>query len=100
MRTSQLYTYILSAVEDETEVSRDDILSRKKQPDVVNARALLFHSLQKVGFYPSQIARMTGQSRQVVSSLLNGFENRLKYDKMLSIFSQHLDKKLSIISLF
>lgn len=99
MRKSQLYTYILSAVEDETEVSRDDITAHSKQPDIVDARALLYYSLQCVGFYPSQIARLTGHSRQRVTTLLNGFDARCRY-KMLSIFAQNIRKKLTNISLF
>lgn len=100
MRKSQLYTYILSAIEDETEVSRDSIIANGKQPDVVDARALLYHSLQSVGFYPSQIARVTGHSRQRVTTLLNGFDARCRYNKMLSIFAQNIRKKLTNISLF
>ena len=40
-----LFNKILDAVAEATEVSRDLVISRSKQRDVVEARSLLFHYL-------------------------------------------------------
>jgi hypothetical protein len=100
MCKSKIFNDVLNAVAEETGISREEMCGHSKCPDVVEARCLLFHYLSKVGFYPSQIARMTGQSRQCVTALLNSFDDRLDYKgKMLSIFSHNIGKKVAGISL-
>lgn len=98
MCKSIIYQALLERVERETEIPRERILSGEKQTDVVEARCLLFHFMQKAGFYPSQIARTTGCSRQSVNKLLNGFADRCDTPgrgKMLSIFLRHLGDELA-----
>ena len=91
-----IFNEILSAVEEITEIPRDRILSHSKQNDVVEARCLLFYYLQKADFYPSQIARMTNQSRQCVGCLLMSFDARCQYSgNMMKRYKQKLDKVLS-----
>lgn len=91
-----IFNQILSAIEEITEIHRDRILSHSKQNDVVEARCLLFYYLQKADFYPSQIARMTNQSRQCVGCLLMSFDARCKYSgNMMKRYVQKLDKELS-----
>jgi len=100
MCKSKIYNDVLDAVVDETGVSSSEILSHGKHPEAVEARCLLFYYLREVGFLPSQIARMTGQSRQCVTALLNSFDDRLDYrGKMLSIFSHNIGLKVAEISL-
>lgn len=91
-----IFNEILSAVEAATEIDRALILSHSKQNDIVEARCLLFHYLQRADFYPSQIARMTNQSRQCVGCLLMSFDARCKYSaNMMKRYVQKLDKELS-----
>lgn len=91
-----IFNEILSAVEKATEIDRVLILSHSKQNDIVEARCLLFHYLQRADFYPSQIARMTSQSRQCVGCLLMSFDARCKYSaNMMKRYVQKLDKELS-----
>ncbi len=91
-----IFEQIISAVEQATEVPRALILSHSKQNDIVEARCLLFHYLQRADFYPSQIARMTNQSRQCVGCLLMSFDARCKYSaNMMKRYVQKLDKELS-----
>lgn len=91
-----IFNEILSAVEKATEIDRALILSHSKQNDIVEARCLLFHYLQRADFYPSQIARMTNQSRQCVGCLLMSFDARCKYSaNMMKRYVQKLDKELS-----
>lgn len=91
-----IYNEILSAVEQATEIDRTLIQSHSKQSDIVEARCLLFYYLHKAGFYPSQIARMTKQSRQCVNCLLLSFQARCDYSgNMLKRYVKKLDVELS-----
>lgn len=93
---SVIFLQILSAVEQATEIDRALILSRSKQPDVVEARSLLFHYLYAEGFTRAQVARLTGHTRQCVATQVQHFDDRKKYGgNMLSILMQHIDKTLS-----
>lgn len=96
MSKTEIYENILSAVVSETEVTKEQILSHTKQSDVVEARCLLFYYLQKAGFYPSQIARMTRQSRQCVNCLLLSFQARCDFSgNMLKRYIKKLDVELA-----
>lgn len=91
-----IFNRILEAVETATEIDRALILSRSKQSDIVEARCLLFHYLHKAGFYPSQIARTTNQSRQCVNCLLLSFQARCDFSgNMLKRYVKKLDVELS-----
>jgi hypothetical protein len=90
-----IFNEILSAVEQATEIDRALILSRSKQPDVVEARSLLFHYLYAEGFTRSQVARMTGHTRQCVSTQVTHFDDRKRYGgNIVSIMMQHIDNTL------
>ena len=90
-----IFNQILTAVEEATEIPRVRILSKEKQPEVAEARSLLFHYLYEMGFTKAQIARMTEHSRQCVTSQVEHFDDRVKYrGKMLSILMQHIDNAL------
>lgn len=96
MCKTSIYEAIFSAVCAETEISREQIESHTKQADVVEARSLLFHYLHRAGFYPAQIARMTGHSRQSVNVQLQSFCNRCQYGgNIIKIYKQRLDRLLA-----
>lgn len=86
----------MAAVAAVTEIAPTRTLSHEKQADVVEARCLLFHFLQELGFYPAEIARFTGQSRQCVAMLLNTYDVRKRCrGKILSIFEREICKMLA-----
>ena len=90
-----IFNEILSAVEQATEIDRALILSRSKLPEVVEARSLLFHYLYIEKFTRSQIARMTGLTRQCVSSQVTHFDDRKQYGgNIVSIMMQQIDNTL------
>lgn len=93
---SVIFNRILEAVSSATEIPRAQMLSHSKQSDVVEARSLLFHYLKKAGFYPSQIARTTNQSRQCVNCLLQSFQSRCDFSgNMMKRYVKKLDVELS-----
>ena len=90
-----IYTRILEAVEQATEIDRALIVSRSKQPDVVEARSLLFHYLYAEGFTRKQVADMTGLSRQCVAKQITSFDDRRQYSgNILAIMMREIDSKL------
>lgn len=91
-----IFQSILDRVEEETEIPRERILSQCKRGDVVEARCLLFYFMRRAGFYPSQIARTVGCSRQSVNRLLQTFDGRSNMrGNMLSIFVQRIGDALT-----
>lgn len=92
MCKSFIFETIFSAVISETEISREQIESHNKQADVVEARRMLLLYLQRAGFYPSQIARLLGQSRQSVNSSLKSCKN---LSKIAKIYCKKLDTTLA-----
>lgn len=69
MRKSELFAQILECVAFETEIAKEQILSKDKFQDVVDARYMLVHFCHKNGMYTTDIARMMpagadGQHRQ------------------------------------
>ena len=92
-----IYTQILEAVEKATVIPRERILSREKQPEVVEARSLLFHFLLKKGIRQAEIARLTHLSRQCVSAHTCGFDTRKGKDgSIMDICCQDIVTTLSI----
>lgn len=90
-----LFNQILEAVENATEIPRDLILSHTKQPDVVEARSLLFHYLYAEGFTRSQVAKMSGYTRQCVAQQITNFGNRKDVSgNILSIIMKEVDRIL------
>ena len=90
-----IYNRILEAVEQATEIDRALIVSRSKQPDVVEARSLLFHYLYAEGFTRKQVADMTGLSRQCVAKQITTFDDRRQYSgNILAIMMREIDSKV------
>lgn len=95
MCKSNVFEAVISAIISETEVSREQMFSHTKQADVVEARRLLYYYLRRCGFYPSQIARMTNQSRQCVNTQLQVFDDTCQYSgNILKIYRKRIDKVL------
>lgn len=71
MRKSELFAQILECVAFETEIAKEQILSKDKFQDVVDARYMLVHFCHKNGMYTTDIARMMRFSRRAYEE---GFE--------------------------
>lgn len=100
MCKSKILSDVMEIVAAETGIAAEDMRMNGKVPEVVDARCLLFHTLFTLGFIPTEIARMMGKSRQSVTTLLNSFDDRVKFrGKMLSIFLHNIRKKVADISL-
>lgn len=85
---------VLSFIEEETEVSRDLILSGNKQEEAVDARALLIYLLHEIGFYPAQIGALTGICPRCIGPYIVNFGERKSSRKMLRIYYERVKRKL------
>ena len=94
MGKQEIFNKILSLVEEETEVSRNLILSGNKQEEVIDARALLVYTLYETGFYPPQISTMTGICGRCINPYILNFGERKDSRRMLRIYYDRVKRKL------
>ncbi len=76
LKKSEIFAKVLSVVSEVTEVPQEDILSRNRSEEVVDARCLLVSFLHDYGFYPSQIAKMIGRTPRQICIILNKLDSR------------------------
>ena len=86
MGKRELFEKILTLVEEETEISRELILSGSKREEVVDARALLISLLHEQGLYPAQIGAMTGICPRCIGPFILNFKERVSCRKMLRAY--------------
>ena len=94
MGKQETFNMVLSLIEEEAEVSRGLILSGNKQEEVVDARALLIFILFELGFYPSQIAALSGICPRCVSPFISSFSERRSQRKRLGAYYENVMRKL------
>ena len=94
MGKKEIFSRVLDLVEDETEVSKELILSGNKKEEVVDARALLIYTLHELGFYPSQIGVMSGICPRCIGPFILHFEDRKSNRRMLGIYYERVKRKL------
>lgn len=79
MPKSELFEQILECVAFETEITKEQILSKDKFQDVVDARYMLVHFCHKSGIYITGIARLMGFSRRAIEKMVSRFDERRRY---------------------
>lgn len=84
MRKSELFAEILECVAFETEITKEQILSKDKYQDVVDARYMLVHFCHEKGMYITDIARMMRFSRRAVE------KNDLEIRRAEAVQSSHI----------
>lgn len=95
MPRTDIYRAIIDAIEKETEITEDRILSKAKTTEVVDARAILVNMLLENGFYPTQIARHKTPSS--VNNLIRDYSNRVKNSKIIQIYLTNIRKNIAKI---
>lgn len=94
MGKQETFNLVLSLIEEETEVSRELILSGNKKEEVVDARSLLIYTLYEMGFYPVQIAALSGICPRCIMPFISGFHDRIEGRRMLRVYYENLKRKL------
>lgn len=96
MYKTQIFQTVLKAVEEETELAPELIISTCKQEEVVDARAMLVKVMNEHGLYPVQIERLTGIDARRVTYFLLGFKDRINSRKILRINYENVKKKVGL----
>lgn len=85
MGVKEYYRKAVEVVCDLTGVTENDIVGKKRQRELVDARCLVVMLLKDAGYYPTQIAPVMGISVRWVQKISAGFADRMRYssDPML-----------------
>lgn len=94
MNKREIFARILNVVSEETEIPASCILSGDKTREVVDARHMLANVLYENGFYPSQIAAMTGKTKRAITYAITNFGDRIRCEKILRSNYENIRKSL------
>ena len=96
MMIGEYYTRTVEVVEDLTGVSRDEICSKCRLREVVDARWLVVWLMSEAGYYPRQIAGQLGITTRMAQKILQEFLDRVRYspDIMLRNNLESAEKRL------
>ena len=92
----EIFKNTLSAIAEETEIKKEQILSNAKQEEVVDARYLLVEIMYEQGLYPTQISHLTGVCVRSVNNFLQGFSSRCNSRKIMRIDYDRVRHKLGL----
>ena len=94
MCKSEIFATILQTVSQETEIPPEQILSRKKDEETVDARYLLVYLLTRNGFCSSRVASCVRKDIRTVNLILTRFETRKSNRKYFGILLDNIKKQL------
>lgn len=94
MCKSEIFATILQTVSQETEIPPEQILSRKKDEETVDARYLLVYLLTRNGFCSSRVASCIRKDIRTVNLILTRFETRKSSKKYFGILLDNIKKQL------
>lgn len=99
MRKTEIFAKILETVANETELTKEEILSHNRTAETVDARYILVYQLRCAGFYIGEIAHTINFSRRAVEKILSQFEvRRLQSGKLFEITLERITNKIRIAS--
>lgn len=75
-----LFEEIISIVSELTEISREEMLSKSRRSDIIEARCLLIYALRSLGVKPYKIALLLGIPERSVYYSITSFSIRSDQD--------------------
>lgn len=95
MRKTELFAEILETVANETELTKERILSHDRTTEIVDARYILIYILRRKGFYIGEIAHAIKFSRRAVEKIISQFETRrIQSGRMFEITLKRITNKV------
>lgn len=94
MKKSEIINAVLSAVSEETDISRGEILSQDKHREVVDARHIAIYLLSKYGIYQSFIAETFKTSPRNIQYVISDFDTRLLFSPPMKADYERIAKRL------
>ena len=99
MAINDIFLRIAEAVATAADMDVRTILSESRREEVVQARCILVYFIDEYGFFPSQIADLTGIGRRSVNNLISMFnEHRSDPTPMQRIICAKIRKHLEDIT--
>ncbi len=100
MKKQEIFAEVLDIVSRTTEISTNQILSKGRETDVVDARTIVVRALLFIGFYPKQIARLMQMSTANVRRILSLFDIRKSASKQLASNTNKVRKHIESNQLY
>ena len=94
MPATEIFQKILTAVSAETEIEPQVILSEKRESDVVDARYILIHRLDRCGLSSPHIARLMGKNPRFVNYVKSNYDQRLKQSRYMRHCAAAIGQKM------
>lgn len=95
MNKNELILYIFSSVANETGITKDQILSKIKTEEVVDARHMVVKFLSESGLYPSSIARIFNVTPRCISYILSAFDDRINTNRMMKFAYKRIEENIT-----
>lgn len=93
-KAKQIFSAILAAVSEETEVPVAEIVSKSRVAEAVEARHICVKLLWGKGVRVSKIAELMGVTPRSVQWVLSDFDDRIAYNRPMRNNYESLAKKL------
>lgn len=90
----EIFAKILNVVCSETEIPASTVIAKCTKAEAVDARHIIARLLYEQGFYKSQISERLHLTDRAVCFMLGGFEERLRYNRMMRINYERIKKRL------
>ena len=95
MRKSEIFSKVLIAVCNVTELSESEILSSSRTEEIVDARMLLVVFCAQNGLYPSRIAQYIHKTPRAINYILSSYHSRLsRNENQLGYYCAEMRKEL------
>ncbi len=94
MSKREVFTRVLDIVSEVTDTPSEEILSKSRKEDIIDARYLLVYLLYENGVYPYHIANYIGCSTRNINKVIGDFLSRKSSRKYLRINYEQCKKNL------
>lgn len=93
-KIAELADYVLELVAEELDVTKESIMSKSRNAEVVDARHMAAILLYKSNVYSSRIASIFGVSPRTVQYIITSFDARIQTNRALRNSYAKLAKRL------
>lgn len=93
----KILSCVIEAVSAETDVPVEDILSKRKESEVVDARHICVELLRREGLYVSRIAKLLRMTPRNVQYVISHFDDRVKFNRIMRNNYERARKRLGSI---
>ena len=89
------FSLVLKTTSEETGISEQDIISKKRNADIVEARHIMIHILNENWFSDNDISTKLNVTREAVCMARNNFGSRL-CNRMVTVTINQIKTNISI----